>query len=247
MWWGTSPNNNGSSFSGKRRQRSEIERSSRTDVPTIWLPITSHQMFKVKRLSKCFHWFQAIPSVALKWPYRSNDWLSDICLRTAWILYSNRKFITVITKVRHCAPPWWSRMQFAPSIPISPSSILMLSTHIRLGPPNCILPWGFRIKILYISLPSPMRVTCPAHLVLLHLIIVIIFGERNSRWNSSLCYFVHDLNSSLLRPNILLNTLTQHPQSPRPPFLTRTVGHNLHTAPLLTLFLRLETNNINIL
>jgi len=52
MWLGSSTNKYGSSFFRKRRQGSEIKRSSNTDVPTIWLRTTPHQMFKEHRLSK---------------------------------------------------------------------------------------------------------------------------------------------------------------------------------------------------
>jgi hypothetical protein len=50
--------------------------------------------------------------------------------------YGTRRFITVFTKARHWTLSWASRIQFAPSIPISLRSILMLSSHLRLGLPN---------------------------------------------------------------------------------------------------------------
>jgi len=50
--------------------------------------------------------------------------------------------------------------------------ILILSSLLRLG-----LPWGLPTKTMYASLPSPLRVTCTVHIILLHLIIPIIFDE----------------------------------------------------------------------
>jgi hypothetical protein len=54
----------------------------------------------------------------------------------------------------------------------------MLSIHLRLGLPSGLLPSGFPTNNLYTFLFFPIRATCPTHLILLVLIILIILGEE---------------------------------------------------------------------
>jgi hypothetical protein len=63
------------------------------------------------------------------------------------------------------------------AIPFYLRHILILSAHLLLGLPSRLFPSGLPTNILYAFLFSPIRVTCPDHLILLHLIILIILGE----------------------------------------------------------------------
>ena len=59
-------------------------------------------------------------------------------------------------------------------VPISLMSILILSSHLRLGLPKGLFPVGLRAKILKVLLPSSILTACPAHLNLLDLITLTI-------------------------------------------------------------------------
>ena len=87
-------------------------------------------------------------------------------------------------------------------------SILILSSHLRLGLPSGLFPSDFPNKTLYTPFLSPIRVTCLAYLIILDLTAQTILGEKNSSFSFSLCSFLHSpVTSTLLGQNILLDTL----------------------------------------
>ena len=60
--------------------------------------------------------------------------------------HGTRKFITALTRVRHPSLSWASPIQSIYPHPTSWRSILIISTHLRLGLPCGLLPSGFPSK-----------------------------------------------------------------------------------------------------
>ena len=69
--------------------------------------------------------------------------------------HGTRRFITALTSVRHLSLSWARPIQSIYPHAISWRSILILSTHLRLGLPSGLFFSGFPTKTLYTPSPHP--------------------------------------------------------------------------------------------
>jgi len=75
--------------------------------------------------------------------------------------YGTRMFITAFTCARHLSLSWASSIQSISPHPSSWRSILILSSHVRLGLTSDLFPSGFPTKIPYTPLLSPRTCYMP--------------------------------------------------------------------------------------
>jgi hypothetical protein len=92
--------------------------------------------------------------------------------------------------------------------PVTLWTVLIVSTHLFFGLPYGLFLSGLPTNNTYTFHFSFIRATCPAHLVIIDLIILIIIGEEYKLWSSFLCSFLYlPVISSLFGPNVPLSTL----------------------------------------
>ena len=108
--------------------------------------------------------------------------------------YGTRKFITVLTSALHLSLSWANSIRSPQPPHTSWRFILILSSHLRLGLSNGLFPSGFPTRTLCTPIPSPIRATCTAHLILLdcphktwskiiilHTFMLVFFGYQKGR------------------------------------------------------------------
>ena len=106
----------------------------------------------------------------------------------------------------HKCPPTVSIL--GQSNPVYIPTFHLLEIHHNIIHPSTSRSLRFSHQDPIHDLSSPICATCPAHLILLDFITSTILGEEYRSFSSSLCSLLHSpITSSVLGPNILLNTM----------------------------------------
>jgi len=113
----------------------------------------------------------------------------------------------------HKRPPTVSILGQPNPLHISTSHLLEIHPNIIHSSIPRSPQWSLSLRFphqepIHPPLLSPIRSTFPAHLIPLDFITHTILGEEYKSFSSSLCTLLHSpVTSSLLGPNILLNTM----------------------------------------
>jgi hypothetical protein len=189
-----------------------------------------HIVFSLQSLSFCsypYEWY-----IKIHFPDNSlNNGLTHVAVQyltyllhgaesflRSWPVFAANQEISRILwnpKVLYCTHkcplpvPSLSQLHLAPT---TPSNFLNIHLNIILpstsGSPQWPLSLRFPHQHPVHPLSSPIRATCPAHLIHLDFTTRTILGKEYRSFSSSLCNFLHSpVTSSLLGPNTLLNTL----------------------------------------
>ena len=97
----------------------------------------------------------------------------------------------------HKRPPPISIM--GPPNPVHIPTSYLLEIHPNIIHPSTPMPPQWSLSLLYTLLSSPIRATCPAHLILLDFITRTILGEEYRSFSSSLCSLLHSSGVSSIK------------------------------------------------
>jgi hypothetical protein len=112
--------------------------------------------------------------------------------------YGTRRIITAFKSARHLSLSWASPIQSIPPHPTSWRFILILSSHLLVGLPSG--PFTHQNPVHATLFPQPSYMRLLSHSRFYH--------PHNMGWRLQIMTFFHTpITSSLLGPNILLNTL----------------------------------------
>jgi hypothetical protein len=134
--------------------------ASQTNLNLFWTvgrtQWVSLQDLTVQNCSAIFRTYSTVQDILWKADSHSASQTKGYCLDgIRWVF-------TVCTRARHCTLSSASRIQFAPSIPISLRYILMLFSHLRLGLPSIAYLRASQQKPR-INLSPPCHMSRPPH------------------------------------------------------------------------------------
>ena len=141
---------------------------------------------------------------------------------------------------------WAESTQFLIFIPIYLRSIVILSSHLRLGLPKYLFPVGLPIKVLKALLPTSILTIWHFHLNLLDLItwrngsIIVPIHKKGDKMNCNKCRGISLLsNSYKILSNIILSRMTPYANEIRGEYQCRfrrnrsTIDHILRIMQIL--------------
>ena len=122
--------------------------------------------------------------------------ITSFSINSNFISYITGRFNAEFTRTLQKSLSWAKSTQFLVLIVIYLRSIIILSSHERLGLPKDLFPVDVNVKNLKVFLPSSILAIRPDHLDLM-----IILSERYKLWSSSLWSLFHSPFASLLGTN----------------------------------------------
>jgi hypothetical protein len=93
--------------------------------------------------------FSDTVSQSTPWSRDLSEKLTGPQLVKFFAIYGSRRFITALTRARHLSLSSAKVIESMLPHPTSRKSILLLSSHLRLGPSSGLFPSGFPTKIFY--------------------------------------------------------------------------------------------------